>query len=859
MRTIVTVFILGICVSTSAQNELPELKRLIDAIQKMYSVHFIYDSSLADTKPGGNIQNNITLSENLNNIFRKSNIKWEIQDEYVLLYRENRHTLSGYVCDDNGESLVNVTVYDLSTQSGTLTNEQGFFSITLPEGVHKMRFSYIGFHNVIKEIDLDTDFHGIIYMKENTTLLDGVEVVADLNSPLRTTQTGKVSLTTEQLNTEFSLLSSPDLIKTIQRLPGVSSGTELLSGMYVHGGKNDENLFLLDGAPIYQVNHLGGLFSAFNTDIVKNVDFYKSGFPARYGGRLSSVVDVRTKEGNMKQYHGSFSLGLLDGRFQLEGPIVKDRTSFNFAIRRSWADVFTAPAFLIYNSSNPDNKRNVRYAFYDLNGKITHLFSDRNKLSLSVYSGNDLLKMKANQIFNDKMSGSDQENYTSDFRIRWGNTNVALTWNSLFSSKLYASLAGIYSRNNSLYDYVENNRFFMKGQEVSMKRTERYNNSTIDDFGYRLDFDYRPTVSHHLRFGSNFLYHIYRPQDTSSRDQNNEKNVKHSNSSHYEGSEISFYAEDDMKVFPDVNLNAGLHYTLYRTDGVTNHSIEPRLSLCYRLSEKMAIKTSYTEMSQFAHQLSSTYLNLPTDSWVPSTRKVHPMRSRQLAAGIYMELPFHLRLDVEGYYRTTNGLLEYDNGNSLILPSDNWENLVRSGNGKSYGMELSMSYNHSHNTIEVGYTLSWSKLKFKDFYPDWYFSKFDNKHKLNISFRHKFNNRIDAYSAWTFRSGDRATVPTQYVNGPSFPEVPDSGEPELVYGKPNNITLPPYHRLDVGVNFRRTTKKGFERIWNVSVYNAYCRMNPLYTKIERLPDGSFRGKGIGIFPIIPSFSYTLKF
>lgn len=859
MRPIVTILIFSICINLSAQNELTGLKKLIDAIQNMYSVHFIYDSSLANTQPGGTVQKNCSLAENLNNIFRNTNIRWEIQGESVLLFRQDKHTFSGYVCDTNGETLVNVTVYDLNTQSGTLTNGQGFFSITLPGGVHKIRFSYIGFQNVIKEIDLESDTHETICMKESPTSLNDVEIVADLNSPLRTTQTGKVSLTTEQLNTEFSLLSSPDLIKTIQRIPGVSSGTELLSGMYVHGGKNDENLFLLDGAPLYQVNHLGGLFSAFNTDIVKNVDFYKSGFPARYGGRLSSVVDVRTKEGSMKQYHGSISLGLLDGRFQVEGPIVKDKTSFNFAVRRSWADVFTVPAFFFYNLSNPKNKRNIRYAFYDVNGKIIHHFSEKNKLSLSVYSGNNLLKIKANQIFDEDRSSSDQEHYTSDFKIRWGNTNIALTWNSQFSPKLYASIAGIYSRNNSLYDYAEDDRFLMKGQEVSMKRTERFNHSIIDDFGYRLDFDYRPSIGHHIRLGSNFLYHIYRPQDTSSRDQNDENTLTYSNKSRYEGSEVSFYAEDEMRLFLQMRMNAGLHYTIYRTDGKTNHSIEPRLSLSYRFSDMVVVKTSYTEMSQFAHQLSNTYLNLPTDSWVPSTRKVRPMRSRQLAAGVYMELPLHLRLDVEGYYRTTSGLLEYDNGNSLMLPSDNWDNLVRSGKGRSYGVELSMAYKDSHNTIEAGYTLSWSKQKFEDFYPDWYFSKFDNRHNLVVSFRHKFNDHIDVYSAWTFRSGDRATVPTQYVNGPSFPGVPDSGEPELIYGKPNNITLPSYHRLDIGINFRRITKRGFERIWNISIYNAYCRMNPLYTKIERRPDGSFRGKGVGIFPIIPSFSYTLKF
>lgn len=240
---------------------------------------------------------------------------------------------------------------------------------------------------MVKEVDLSSNYKGVIYLKESSTSLKEVVVVADMNAPLRTTQTGKVSLTTEQLNTEFSLLSSPDLVKTLQSLPGVASGMELLSGMYVHGGKNDENLFLLDGTPLYQVNHLGGLFSAFNTDIIKNVDFYKSGFPARYGGRLSSVVDVRTKEGNTKEFHGTFSLGLLDGRIQFEGPIIKDKTSFNIAMRRSWADLITSPVFFLLNRSNPDDKRRYAMPFTTSMGKLPTVFRAIINCRLACFQG----------------------------------------------------------------------------------------------------------------------------------------------------------------------------------------------------------------------------------------------------------------------------------------------------------------------------------------------------------------------------------------------------------------------------------------------------------------------------------------
>lgn len=329
--------------------------------------------------------------------------------------------------------------------------------------------------------------------------------------------------------------------------------------------------------------------------------------------------------------------------------------------------------------------------------------------------------------------------------------------------------------------------------------------------------------------------------------------------SHYKGNEFSFYAEDDMRLTRKLRINLGGRYTMYQVSGAVYHSLEPRISASYRLFSRTTLKVSYTEMSQFAHQLSNSYLNLPTDCWVPSTSRIRPMRSRQVAGGVYMELPWRLRLEVEGYFRTTSRMLEYEAGGSLTLPAGNWEQVVRVGDGKSYGLETSLVYHDERNLFQAGYTLSWSKQKFDDFYSGWYPSKFDNRHKLNLVYRRKFSCRMDVYAAWTYRSGDHATVPTQYVENPCLPGTSQLSDLEPMYGKPNNITLPAYHRLDVGINFRRTTKRGFERIWNVSIYNAYCRMNPFYTKIERQADGSFRGKAIGLFPIIPSFSYTLNF
>ena len=419
---------------------------------------------------------------------------------------------------------------------------------------------------------------------------------------------------------------------------------------------------------------------------------------------------------------------------------------------------------------------------------------------------------------------------------------------------------GLY-HNQSNFNYLSEERLgYIEGTKGAIVKEQR-NRSTIHDFGYRMEFDYRPNVWNHIRFGSNYMHHLFVPQNYYSKyDDASPNALTDQIISRYRSNEFTFYAEDDLSVGKHVKLNGGVHYTLFGISGTKYHSIEPRAAIHLRLCDKASLKVSYTEMSQFMHQLSATYLNLPTDYWVPSTALITPMKSRQYAAGVYGKLPYGIRWNLEGFYKTLDNLIEYDGSSGVLNPTaDRWENEVRTGKGKAYGMETDVSYSNGKTSVDASYTLSWSKRYFPDFYPAWYPDKFDNRHKLNIAFRHKFDDHIDAYAAWVYRSGDRATVPTQYVNGPSFPGTPDSSEPELIYEKPNNITLPAYHRLDLGANFRRITKRGFERIWNISVYNAYCRMNAFYTRIERLPDGGFRGKGFGIFPIIPSFCYTLKF
>lgn len=843
------------------------VRQQMENIRQKYGVRFVYDSSVRLNMPySGKTAGTSDLDSSLRELFSGTGLKWERNGNYVVIIPVKKYTLSGYVYEDNGETAINATVFDLGTKSGTLTNEHGHYSLTLPEGRHSVRFSSFGCGEKVEEIYLRGNMTQDVTLSP-TNELEEVVVTADLNSPLSTTQTGKISLTAKDLNREYALMSSPDVVKIIQNLSGVAAGTELISGLYVHGGGNDENLFMLDGTPLYQVNHLGGLFSAFNTDVIKNIDFYKSGFPARYGGRLSSVVDVRTKDGNMSEYHGSFSIGLIDGRIQLEGPIVKNRTSFNFGIRRTWLDLLTIPGFAIYNSSHNDEHITMRYAFHDINAKITHIFSERSRADINFYSGDDTFRS------NGKTKDVSGEYYSdiTKINLRWGNTTAALNWKYQFSPKLYSVFTAIYTYNRSHQDYLERYDVYNDADKTlaGMTNTSNRSRATINDFGARMEFDYRPGQTHHIRTGANYLMHFFKPQSYASNnfagDGVNMDTVAQQIYHSLKGHELSVYAEDNIALGEQWRLNLGAHFTLFNIPNKTYASLQPRAAIRYQASDRVTLKASYTRMSQYMHQLSNSYLNLPTDYWVPSTAKVAPSWSDQYAAGVYLMLPRGIRLSAEGYYKTLGKLIEYDGGTSLTPPYDDWEKHVRRGRGRAYGVELEAAYGNERLSLTAAYTLSWNERRFPSFHKGWYPEKFDNRHKLNLNLTYKIRPGIDAYAAWTFHSGNHMTVPQQLAISPELPAPGIIHNPSYIndyhwiYEKPNNISLPAYHRLDLGINFRKTTRKGNERIWNISIYNAYCRMNPFLAKVEMMPDGTFRAKSTAVFPIIPSFSYTYKF
>lgn len=867
-------------------------------MQQTRKVSFVYDASLKTNIPYKGINlDKLSLKKALNKLFQGTGISYQLKGSYVLLKaakakatkpqesrptpkpiapstKAQRHTLSGYVKDENGETLINATVYDLTTHQGAMTNAYGFFSLTLPEGRHELRISYIGFNDKHETISLNADEHKDIMLSEDKSHnLNEVVVTADLNSPLINTQTGKRSLSRDDIKTEFSLFSSPDVVKTLQRMSGVEEGMELASGLYVHGGNNDENLYLIDGTPLYSVNHTLGLFSSFNADVVKNVDFYKSGFPARYGGRLSSIVDVRTADGDFHHFHGSYRIGLLDGGVQLEGPIRKGKTSFNFGLRRSWLDIITRPAFAIYNKtkSAEDDELTLNYFFHDLNAKVTNIFSDRSRMSLSMYSGQDGLTTDSKSDYSDDsyygttIYKDDEKN-----KYTWGNINVALDWQYQFSPKLFANFTAVYTHNRDKLETTEDEGTMLNGKTDVVDWTRHFYHSTINDLGYRMAFDYRPNPHHHIRFGTDYTWHAFHPQtkDDMTRygDSNSIDTTSVVSRNNVKAHEWNLYGEDEITINSHWSLNAGVNASLFHIQDKNFTSVDPRFAMKYQARPWLSFKASWTTMTQYVHKISNSVLELPTDYWVPTTRKLNPMKSWQTAAGIYMQPDKHWLVSLEGYYKVSHHLLQYNSWSGLEPPAASWETVVMDGRGRYYGMEVDATYKTHALMLQGSYTLSWNKRKYPDFYPDWYYDKFDNRHKINLSARWNISKKVSMYAVWNYHTGNHITIPTQYVHRPeTLPDgVPtydnDQGNSDdFIFERPNNFKLPAYHRLDLGFDFHHTTKHGHERIWNLSLYNVYCHLNSLWVDLDFNHEGKFVIKNRAYIPIIPSFSYTIKF
>ena len=760
---------------------------------------------------------------------------------------QQKFTISGTITDAaTNEALIGANTVEVSTYKGTVTNNYGFYSLTLPAGKIKVAFSFVGYETMNKEINLTGDQKIDVSLVARNQLQE-IEVVATkANERLSTTQMSRFDMPIDKIKSLPALLGEPDVIKSLQLLPGVKSGSEGSSGIYVRGGAPDQNLLLLDGVPIYNASHLFGFFSVFNPDALKSVSFYKGGFPARFGGRLSSVVDVRMKEGNEKDYHGNISIGLISSSFHIEGPIVKERTSFSVSARRTYVDLLTMP----FKKSNGDI---TGYYFYDVNAKINHRFSDRSRLFLSTYIGKDNLTSRWNSggtTFEERIDKSKDQ-------LNWGNITSSLRWNYILNNKLFINTTLTYSK----YNFIVSSDNSLKESNSDQYSINNYLfGSGIYDWGYKMDFDYSASPDHAIKFGINYIYHKFEPGvKTYKADGAGESaiNKTFGDSSIY-AHDFSVYAEDDITIGPRLKANIGLRASTFNVQNTSYYSLEPRLSVNYQAGDNLSFKVAYSQMKQYIHLLTSSRLSLPTDLWVPVTAKIKPMTADQVAIGAVYRIADGMDLTVESYYKKMNNLIEYKDGASFYGSSVDWENKIESGKGWAYGTEVMFSKEIGKTTGWVAYTLSWANRQFENIsLGEMFPARYDSRHDINIVLSHKFNERIDIGTTWVYRTGNAGTLFTNQVNT-DIPYYNGSDMKINYFDGRNNYRMPPYHRLDFGINFHKLKRNGV-RTWNISVYNIYNRQNPYFITPDTNDHNQHVLKQTSLFPIIPSVSYSFKF
>ena len=603
---------------------------------------------------------------------------------------------------------------------------------------------------------------------------------------------------------------------------------------------------MLDGVPMYNVNHLGGFFSAFNSDAVKNISLYKGSFPAHFSSRLSSVLDITTNNGNDKEYHGGLSVGLISAKFNVEGPIVKEKTTFSISGRRTYGDVLIQPIIAIVAATEGlSGRTNAGYYFYDLNAKVTHKFSDRSRLYASYYMGDDALYARF------KVGNGYVVDESMRLGYNWGNIVGSLRWNYELSPKLFMNVTGAYTRyrnNLSLSELSGHQDYDNTGHLINYgdTLTVRFN-SGIEDITARADFDYAPTPDHAIKFGGQYIHHLFKPETSSFLESFNYQTSQYRfdtvlGQSRVGASELMAYAEDDWRINDKFKVNFGLNLTGFAVQGKFYPSLQPRLSGRWLITDRLSAKVGYAYMTQYLHLLSNSSISLPTDLWVPVTARITPMTSQQVAAGLFYNLLDIVDLSVEGYYKYM------------------W----------SYGIEFLAQKNIGKFTGWIGYTWSHAdrifdrpgqELNGGRVFP----AKYDRRHDVSLVATYKFTDKIDASISWVFSSGNAATLAMQ-----EFDAIEHTSD-EYYYGltpyisSRNNYRLPNYHRMDASVNFHRDLKRGHRTI-NISVYNLYNRKNPYLvyqgSDYSWLVDGYGETKylkQLSLFPIIPSISYTWTF
>lgn len=785
---------------------------------------------------------------------------------FFLSYSQEKHTISGIVTETkSGETVIGAKVYIDTLKVGAISNNYGFYSLTVPDGTYKVKFMVLGEETVIKKVEVTADVRLDVEVgSDDVQDIEAVVVKAKADENTNSTQMGQIELDIDEIKKLPAFMGEVDVVKTIQLLPGVSSASEGGQGFYVRGGGPDQNLVLLDEAVVYNAAHLFGFFSVFNADAVKSVNLIKGGMPANFGGRMSSVLEVNMNEGNKKRFKIKGGIGAISSRLTLEGPIVKDKGSFMISARRTYLDVIMKAAI-----KDDSPFAGTSYFFYDFNMKANYKLSDNDKVFLSGYFGKDLFSFASNDFVVD---------------MPWGNGIGSLRWNHIFNSKLFMNVTGTYS-----------NYLFKFGSQQDQFKFEV--KSGIEDWGGKVDFSYYPNTRHKIKYGLDYKFHTFTPigVSASSDDVVFDTGLAQKLRSH----ESAAYVLDEVDLNENIRLNAGLRYSTFQHVGPFTRYIkgdksqpdstieyasgkvikfyqglEPRVSLRWRLRDKSSIKAGYSYNFQYVHLTSLSAVSLPTDIWYPTTSIAKPQQGWQASLGYFRNFNEGMfETSVETYYKGMKNLIAYEEG---ALPgdnvNDNTDNLLVFGTGKSYGIEFFIKKKTGKFTGWIGYTLSKTDRFFEDLNNgDPFPAKYDRRHDLSVVASYTLSKRWVFSAAFVYATGNTMTLPSSwYVQNQDL---------LFNYGARNSTRMAPYHRLDLSATWYskeykevkdpetgeiKKEKKRFKTNWAFSVYNVYNRANSYFLYVDN--DGDFLAgdfkisvKQVTLFPIIPSVTWNFEF
>ena len=762
----------------------------------------------------------------------------------ALFAQKNNHTISGSVkATKSGEDMVGAVVEAKGTGLGAVTNEYGFYSLTLAEGEYTITISYLGYNIIEKVIQLNASQKFDFQMDEESQHLEVVITGEKADVNVTDTKMSSQKLTIDDIKKLPALFGEVDVIKNIQTLPGIQIAGEGNTGLYVRGGGPDQNLILMDEAPVFNASHLLGVFSVFNSDALKSAEIYKGGVPAQYGGRLSSVLDVRTRDGNNKKYAASGGIGLISSRLTLEGPIQKDKSSFIISARRSYADLF------LKLSSDPTVNSNKLY-FYDINAKVNFKLNENNRIFFAGYFGKDLFK------------------FQDFFKIGWGNGTGTFRWNHVFNDRLFSNTTLLYST-------------FKYSQDLNLG-VQSFNYSTgLSETTLKQDFSFYPNTSHEITYGISGTYRNYKPGTFSPLSQNSIfKEIKLPDYNSVEG---AVYLSDKYKLSKRITIEAGLRGvlfadvgkgTVYKYNGELKPSnvvdtvqyssfeniktyggLEPRISGRYMLTESSSIKVSYNRMKQYIHLISNALSPLPFNMWVPSNTYFKPSKSDQFAAGYFRNFKENkFEASVEGYYKNMTNVLDYiDNADLIVNPQI--ETQVKAGRAWSYGLEFFLKKKTGKTTGWISYT--WSKTQRQiDGINEGkaYAASYDRRHNLNVVVLHEFSDRYSLSGTFAYGTGRPIGLPGArfeydgYVGG--------------VYPERNSVRLKAYHRMDLSFTItpRKNKDRKWKGSWNFSIYNVYGSQNPWTVYTADNKDTGQKELRMIYFPApIPSITYNFNF